>query len=108
MTREEAKKIILKHQFAFASMPDDVVEAVNYLVKEEWTKCSDKIPDIDVDVLGTIKDYGNVVKVARIKTIFDDAGWEWELVDDMEGKFFGSDEIIAWMPLPEGYKEVEV
>lgn len=34
MTREEAKRIILKHQFAFASMPDDVLEAVNYLVKE--------------------------------------------------------------------------
>lgn len=34
MTREEAKKIILKHQFAFASMPDDVVIAVNYLVNE--------------------------------------------------------------------------
>ncbi len=35
MTREEAKKIILKHQFAFASLPDEVVEAVNYLIKEE-------------------------------------------------------------------------
>lgn len=34
MTREEAKTIILKHQFAFASMPDDVIEAVNYLMKE--------------------------------------------------------------------------
>ena len=72
-----------------------------------WIKCSDSLPDIDVDVLGTLKDYGDVVKVARIKTIFDDAGWEWELVDDIEGKFFGSDEITAWMPLPEGYKEVE-
>lgn len=35
MTREEAETIILKHQFAFASMPDDVIEAINYLVKEE-------------------------------------------------------------------------
>lgn len=35
MTREEAETIILKHQFAFASMPDDVIEAINYLVKKE-------------------------------------------------------------------------
>lgn len=35
MTREEAETIILKHQFTFASMPDDVIEAINYLVKEE-------------------------------------------------------------------------
>lgn len=35
MTKEEAKKIILKHQFAFASMPDEVIEAVSYLIEEQ-------------------------------------------------------------------------
>lgn len=108
MTREEAKKIILKHQFAFASMPDDVILAVNYLVKEErWIKCSDRLPDMDVDVLGTTKDYGDVVKVTRMKTYCKVTGWEWVLTDDVEGNAYNPDEIIAWMPLPEVYKESE-
>lgn len=35
MIREEAKKIILKHQFAFASMPYEVIKAVSYLIEEQ-------------------------------------------------------------------------
>lgn len=43
MTREEAKKIILNHQFAFASMPDEVIEAVSHLIEEEQEPILDKI-----------------------------------------------------------------
>jgi hypothetical protein len=42
MNKEEAKKIIHKHQFAFASMPDEVIEAVSYLIEEEQEPMLDK------------------------------------------------------------------
>ena len=69
-----------------------------------WIKCSEHLPDFDVDVLATTKEYGDVVKVTRWRTILKDCGWEWILVDDIEGNAYNSDEIIAWMPLPEPYK----
>ena len=73
----------------------------------DWTKCSDNhLPDMDVDVLGTSKD-GDVLKVTRMKSYFEDAGWEWVLSDDIEGNYYHPDEIIAWMPLPEPYKPQE-
>ncbi len=68
-------------------------------------KCPDDLPDLDVDVLGTTKEYGDVVKVTRWKTLLEKCGWEWVLTDDIEGTSYKPDEIIAWMPLPEGFKE---
>lgn len=72
-----------------------------------WIKCSEHLPDFDVDVLATTKKYGDVVKVTRWRTILKDCGWEWVLVDNIEGNAYNSDEIIAWIPLPQPYKEVE-
>lgn len=69
-----------------------------------WIKCSEHLPDFDVDVLATTKEYGDVVKVTRWRTILKDCGWEWVLVDNIEGNVYNSDEIIAWMPLPQPYK----
>lgn len=79
--------------------------SLKYQKIEDWTKCSDDLPDMDVDVLGTTKRYGDVVKVARWETSLEASGWEWMLTDDIEGNAYEPDEIIAWMPLPEGYKE---
>lgn len=75
-----------------------------------WIKCSDNLPDMNVDVFGTEKDYRDVVKVTRMRTVFNDAGWEWVLTDDISGTnyYYKPDEIIAWMPLPEAYKEGEI
>ena len=69
-----------------------------------WIKCSEHLPNFDVDVLATTKEYGDVVKVTRWRTILKDCGWEWVLVDNIEGNAYNSDEIIAWMPLPQPYK----
>lgn len=79
--------------------------SLKYKKIEDWTNCSDNLPDMDVDVLGTTKRYGDVVKVARWETTLEASGWEWMLTDDIEGNAYKPDEIIAWMPLPEGYKE---
>lgn len=70
-----------------------------------WIKCSDRLPDLDVEVLGTRKEHGDVVMVARWESCFEECGWEWILTDDGEGNSYKPDEIIAWMPVPEGFKE---
>ena len=107
----------LVYAFLFGLISDDVerkkaLEYINELPPvyhhENWTKYSpDNLPDIDVDVMGTTKDYGNVVKVTRMQTYCEDAGWEWVLTDDVEGNSYHPDEIIAWMPLPKPYKQQE-
>lgn len=70
-----------------------------------WIKCSDDLPALYVDVLGTTKEDGDVVKVTRQRTCLEECGWEWWLTDDVSGTRYKPDEIIAWMPLPEGFKE---
>lgn len=96
-----------------ASYPDDrcswITEPVEVkpYKKMDWIKikCPDDLPDLGVDVLGTTKEYSDVVKVARCKSYIKKGGWEWVLTDDIEGTSYKPDEIIAWMPLPEGFKE---
>jgi hypothetical protein len=101
MTREEAETIILKHQFAFASMPDDVIEAINYLVKEEprWIPVSERLPEDYEEVIASV-DHEIVYSGVRYSKEF---GWEWaaEACADYWTDLKGVD---AWMPLPEAYK----
>lgn len=117
MTREEAKTIILKHQFAFASMPDDIIEAINYLVKEEprWIPVNERVaefPCLACDIFDQIfipsgivvlnsrcyegKDFDfNVEKFLRGKEV---------IMCDGKKAYLRPREIAAWMPLPEPYR----
>lgn len=108
MTREEAKTIILKHQFAFAAMPDDIIKAINYLIKEEpgWIPVSERLPEDYEEVIASV-DHEYVYPEARYSKEF---GWEWayeygaDYWTDLKG-------VDAWMPLPKAYKpesEVEM
>ena len=63
----------------------------------EWIPCSERLPDRDESVLAYHRDVS-----------FDYQYVSW--IDDYSGKWAGfcgslSDEVLAWMPLPEGYKE---
>lgn len=131
MTREEALRIFRKEIECLShtkcedcilkkacdpmiTTPSDseYIEAYSMAIKAleqepNWIKCSDHLPDFDVDVLATTKEYGDVVKITRWRTNLKDCGWEWVLVDHIEGYAYNPDEIIAWMPLPKAYKEVE-
>ena len=70
---------------------------------DNWIKCSDCLPDLDVEVLGTVKEYGFVMMLER-KRLYDGT-WIWIVPDDREGLEYKPDEIIAWMPVPKGFKE---
>lgn len=62
-----------------------------------WIPCSERLPERDESVLAYHRDVA-----------FDYQYVSW--IDDYSGKWAGfcgslSDEVLAWMPLPEGYKE---
>jgi hypothetical protein len=78
------------------------VEALTAAIKAieqqpRWIPCSERLPERDESVLTYHRDVS-----------FDYQYVSW--IDDYSGKWAGfcgslSDEVLAWMPLPEGYKE---
>ena len=84
MTREEVKTIILKHQFAFASMPNEVIEALNYLINEEQEPSSSENPNkseiltgsttkenLAVDCISRVDVLNNLANIAKVKAKSD-------------------------------------
>lgn len=62
----------------------------------KWIPVSERLPEEETDVL-ICNSKGNI-EVSR-GSVFDDGTWEWYT----SGWHFG--EVLAWMPLPEKYKE---
>lgn len=64
----------------------------------KWIKTSEKLPDLYETVVVTVRDeertYTSAASLQRLNPI------EWE-----HGVYDYHDEVIAWMPLPEPYKE---
>ena len=102
--------------------------------ENDWILCSEKLPDPEVDVLLTVevrrvgmKPYRKVVKAFHEDGNINDIEsiYTWDLFDlvedekgncmipegwfecvDYSGEFYGVDDLpIAWMKLPEAYKE---
>lgn len=73
------------------------VEALEQEQQPRWIPCSERLPERDESVLAYHRNVS-----------FDYQYVSW--IDDYSGKWAGfcgslSDEVLAWMPLPEGYKE---
>ena len=77
----------------------DAIEfAINYLNQPEqrWIPCSERLPKEDVEVLVT-DDAGGITAID-----VDRCG----MYEDTKERFwYTSQHVIAWMPLPEPYKE---
>lgn len=73
---------------------------IHALKETQWIPCSERLPVEQTDVLVTVKYNGFIgMYGTRIKTGFlDEYGWN--------GDCFGGT-VVAWMPLPEPYKEQE-
>ena len=115
------KKLVNDHQMVLAS---DVLEMIEQLLadleedeKENgWIPVSERLPEDERECLVTLeKVYGTPEKLYGIASYlkFDDAGYwnenkygylEWDKYSDGHGgtKMY---KVIAWMPLPEPYKE---
>ena len=79
---------------------EDILDIIAEFAEEtpnKWIPCSERLPERDESVLAYHRDVS-----------FDYQYVSW--IDDYSGKWAGfcgslSDEVLAWMPLPEGYKE---
>lgn len=89
---------ILKNARKLSELIIDSIPLENRL---RWTPVSERLPKRDEDVLVTTK-YEDVRIMYRTDDIFKSPDY-WT-----DGDFiFDDEEILAWMPLPETYKESE-
>lgn len=73
-----------------------------FLVLEpKWIPCSERLPGEDTDVLVTLK--CGLIGIMQKKLADDDNGEPCYIWQDFEGE---EHEVIAWLPLPEPYREV--
>lgn len=118
----EADIQILEERDAFITyveLIDELQEAIEQDEKENgWIPVSERLPKDEKEYLVTLeKVYGTPEKLYGIASYlkFDDAGYwnenkygylEWDKYSDGHGgtKMY---KVIAWMPLPEPYKEDE-
>ena len=88
-------------------LPGSALDIVNTLLNDfeqdekenGWIPVSERLPEKNKDVITTVKYSGFMGMYGRwLKTAFIDDYGEWN------GECIGG-EVIAWMPLPEPYKE---
>ena len=63
--------------------------------KDKWIPCSERLPEEGTEVLGTDRN-------GCIRHVYKDKTGLYEFATVEEGMHIG---IVAWMPLPEPYKE---
>lgn len=75
---------------------EEVVRRIKeeYDITDGWIPCSERLPDVDVEVL-TTTDWSDVL----IAWLNKDGAWE------TEEHILANDEILAWMPLPKPYRK---
>lgn len=77
----------------------DYIENMDDEKENGWIPVSERLPEKNKDVITTVKYSGFMGMYGRwLKTAFIDGYGEWN------GECIGG-EVIAWMPLPEPYKE---
>ncbi len=92
-SEETMLEFALKNQLAILH---DVIGKIKEQPKiEDWIPCSERLPEPETVVLFTNKN--GQVGIGRLS----EAG-NW-YISDSDGRFLVS--VIAWMPLPEPYKE---
>lgn len=77
----------------------DFIENIDGEKANGWIPVGERLPEKNKDVITTVKYSGFMGMYGRwLKTAFIDGYGEWN------GECIGG-EVIAWMPLPEPYKE---
>ena len=76
----------------------EIVQEVAEEYNDDWIPCSERLPDIEVDVLLTLRNLD-------IYTGFRANTDGYFYVDGVEGKYVPFDDIIGWKPLPKPYIE---
>lgn len=105
MTREEAIKELNNHYdttdevwLDFPKLKEALERAISALseIKSEWIPISERLPEKNVWVLGTVEQNDNRYQEIMRRNVYTG---EW--TDNIDNY---TDEITAWMSLPEPYK----
>lgn len=78
-----------------------VRKAFDALKKQRWIPCSERLPEIDKEVLVTDGELCWVCSLFESQDI-EDGLYQWE---DNYGHWHEFETWVAWMPLPEPYQE---
>ena len=82
----------------------DIDEQPTAEAEPEWIPCSKKLPEYEEYVLVTFIDKSAIdTEVMCVRRIEGFADWYWS--DFADEYTWEASEVIAWMPLPEPYKE---
>ena len=93
-----------KYAGVYVKVIQDMIEQLQDDLEQDekengWIPVSERLPEKNKDVIATVKYSGFMGMYGRwLKTSFIDDYGEWN------GECIGG-EVIAWMPLPEPYKE---
>lgn len=89
---------------------EETVEAIKMgihaLEETKWIPCSERMPEEAYGCLVTVMDC-EAYSMEDFENIYPEfVGWDGETWNDGDGEEIPF-EVIAWMPLPKPYKEVE-
>ncbi len=98
---EKSKNIKLKTE------PQTFVDIKNSLekLKTPWIPVSERLPDVDEYIIVSFENF-SVPMIGRY-TVDDDDSGTFRIGDEDESFVENDLYVIAWMPLPEPYKESE-
>ena len=102
---EDDAKRILDYVFreVLSEFVDDYLKQMEYLINDqqkisEWIPCNKRLPEAEKEVI--VCTQGHLIRVWSLYVGDNISYWE-----DEDGYWDDFDEVIAWMPLPEPYKE---
>lgn len=105
----ESARSILKHLYKEGRMTEEQYQKIDRNLKErphgEWIPCSEWLPEEIGDYLVTehLSDIAQAVYVSSFGYVR--TGELCFYYEDDDGRAIKNDGIVAWMPLPEPYKE---
>ena len=96
---------------------DDVYKLLNLPSVQQWIPVSDRLPEVDEDVLVSVhfkglkntspNGWNDHIKESWYVDIANYYAEEWHSYSDEYKVAKKRHEVIAWMPLPKPYKEVD-
>lgn len=102
MTNKEVREVLQEQIDKYGQEYDEKgIEALNVVIKvleqTRWIPCSERMPDINIHVLAQFV-------MGGMAECYYAHNW-WHIVG---GFRISGDEVIAWMPLPQPYRESKV